>query len=596
MRVDKSWIAFANLSMQQKLLIVFLFLVSLPIILVSYASYYSYSRSIQTNTEAYAAEITSKMMTKLDDYVTDLYNMSAMPLYNEVFLQWLSQPGVELDKQRSLDLYVANLNKIKPDTVSVYVFDRYGNVFYNIKSGGKRSNFDEVKSVWEKIAAEGDGRPELVSTQEVASDRSPTTYYAFSVIRELKGTWDMEPVGYIVFDTNISAISRQIESADDVTKGKTLLVDENNVVVFDSERKLITHNISSDESIRRAVDDKGSFQILKDGEPYICTYVISNLTHWKMLVYIPLEEVTRQASVTRNFTLTITAAFIAFALFIAIAISFALTRPLRKIKLLMQEVQRGNLDVSFNLKYSDEVGMLGRHFNMMVSRVQTLIEEVEFTQARKKEAELIALQSQINPHFIYNTLEMIRMTAEVNDDDEVSEMTYILGKLLRYGVNHANRSVTIREEIDHLQNYLALQNMRFADRYKLIIHIPEDIYALPCIKLIFQPIIENAIHHAFRDKPESGTIQIAAAHDGEDIVIHLSDDGVGMNEQALKILRDHISGVQLIDSGRGIGLRNINERIKLQFGERYGLKVDSREEIGTIVTLRLPGSSSKDLN
>ncbi|MBB6670642.1 sensor histidine kinase [Cohnella nanjingensis] len=586
--VEGLWIAFANLNMQQKLLIVFLALVCLPLVMISYASSYYYTRSLKANTTAYATEITSKMLIQLDDYVTDLYNMSAMPLYNKEFLKWLADPDNSLVKSQGMDLYITNLNKIKPDTVSVYVFDNYGHIDSNIKSGGKRNNLAQVAGEWGKIAAEGDGKPMLVSTQEVTTDKE--AYYAFSVIRQLKSVrTDLSPIGFIVFDTNVTAISRQIRDVDAVTKGKTILVDENNKVVYDSDGALTTHDLSGDESIRRATGDRGAFPITIDGKDYISTYAKSSLTHWKMFVYIPLKESTRQAAVTRNLTLLTSGAFVTIALIIAIAISYALTRPLSKIKTLMQEVQTGNLNVSFNQKYRDEVGMLGRHFNIMVTRVRDLLEEVKLTQTRKKEAEYAALQSQINPHFIYNTLEMIRMRAELNDDEEVADMTFTLGKLLRYGVNHEEQRVTVGQELDHLSNYIALQNMRFSNRYRLIVDVPQRDREMSCIKLMFQPIVENAIHHAFKDRLDGGTLRIDVRHEGTDAVFTIADDGAGMDEERLKALREHVAGQRaLASSGRGIGLRNVHERIKLQYGEAYGLQIESREGAGTEIAIRLP--------
>ncbi|MFC5404171.1 sensor histidine kinase [Cohnella soli] len=589
---EKTWMVFANLSMQQKLLIVFVFLVSLPVTLVSYVSSINYTRSIEVNTTAYAEELTAHSLAKLDDYVTDLFNMSAMPLYNEDFLSWLHEPELDLQRQNSMYFYVTNLNKIKPDTVSVYIFDNFGNAYYNIKTGGKRSNFSEAQMTWARIAKQGDGRPMLVSTQEVSNDRE-SPYYAFSVIRELKDVKnDFEPLGYIVFDTSINAIRRQLESVDQVTKGKTVLVDESNRVVFDSEGTLTTQNISSDESIRKATADRGSFSIQLDGKTFICTYAKSALTNWKMLVYVPVEEVTRQASVTRNLTLLTTAIFIAFALFIAIAISYALTRPISKIKQLMQEVRLGNLDVRFNQKYRDEVGLLGRNFNTMIVRLQELLERVRVTETQRKEAELDALQSQINPHFIYNTLETIRMRAEINDDEEVADLTYILGKLLRYSVNHRGSSVTVRMEIEHLKNYFALQNVRFSGKYELVLDIAERWYDHPCIKLIFQPIVENALHHAFKNKPGPGTIRISAWEEGIDLVFAVADDGDGMDDTALKTLKEQMAGLRSDATGRGIGLRNVHERLRLQYGEGYGLSVESWIDRGTEVKIRLPMSDS----
>ncbi|WP_217593612.1 sensor histidine kinase [Cohnella sp. GbtcB17] len=590
---ERLWLAFANLSMQQKLLIVFLTLVCLPLVMISYASSYYYTKSIKANTSAYGTEMTSKMLQKLDDYVTDLYNMSAMPLYNKDFLNWLADPETSLEKSRGMDLYITNLNKIKPDTVSVYVFDNYGTVTLNVKTGGKRNNLDQVRNEWSQIAAQGDGRPMLVSTQEVSTGKE--AYYAFSVIRELKQTKDLSPIGFIVFDTNITAIKRQIEDFDQVTKGKTVLVDDRDRVVFDSEGQLTTRDLSADASIRQATGNEGSFPYEMDGKKYITTYAKSSLTGWKMFVYIPMAEATRQATVTRNVTLLTSAGFVLAALLIAIAISYALTRPLSKIKLLMQEVQTGNLDVSFNQKYRDEVGLLGRHFNIMVTRIRDLLEEVKETQTRKKEAEYAALQSQINPHFIYNTLETIRMKAELNDDEEVADMTFTLGKLLRYGVNHGEQRVSIADELEHLYNYVVLQNMRFSNKYTLIVDIPERDLTLPSIKLMLQPVVENAIHHAFKQRTGPGTIRIGIRHEGELCIIAVADDGSGMSETQLKEIRDHVYGQRpLAVAGRGIGLRNVHERIKMQFGESYGLRVDSRPGEGTTVELAIPGRQDEE--
>ena len=586
--VERLWVAFANLTMQSKLLIVFLTLVCLPLFMISYASSYYYARSIKANTTSYATEITSKTLLKLDDYVTDLFNMSAMPLYNKDFLDWLADPNTGLAKELGMDLYISNLNKIKPDTVSVYVFDNYGRVKYNIKTGSMRNNLNEVRDDWAKIAMDADGNPVLVSTQEVTTGKD--NYYAFSVIRELKQVkFDLAPIGFIVFDTNITAFERQFRDLDDVTKGKTILVDEKGKVIYASDRSLLTRNLSDEEPIRRATATSGSFPYRIDGESYITTYAKSSLTNWKLLVFIPTEEATRQASVTRNVTLLTSGAFVLLALAIAIAISYALTRPLSKIKTLMQEVQTGNLDVSFNQKYRDEVGMLGRHFNIMVTRIRNLLEEVKTTQTRKKEAEYAALQSQINPHFIYNTLETIRMKAELNDDEEVADMTFTLGKLLRYGVNHEEQLSTVGQELEHLSNYIALQNMRFSNKFNVIVDIPQRDYGIGCVKLMFQPIVENAIHHAFKNRLGIGTIRLGVRHEGADVVFVVADDGSGMSEPELKALRERLAGrLPPAERGRGIGLRNVRERIKLQYGEAYGLQVDSREGEGTVVEIRLP--------
>lgn len=578
--------SFANLSMQTKLLVVFLFLVTLPITAVSFLSFRDYSQSFEKNTTEYAVEMTAKTLQGLDDYIEDLFNLSSMPLYNADFLHLLNDPDTGLAKLKSMELFIMNLNRVKQDTASVYVFDNFGHMFYNVKSRGTRNNIDEMLPIWSDLAKKSNGRPVLVSTREVTTDYSKP-YYAFTVIRGLKELDFLKPIGFIAFDTNISAIKDSILSMDAVTQGKTILLDENDRVVFDSDLKLITRDLSDDPAVRLATQKRGDFLIDRDGTTYLCAYSVSELTRWKMLVYIPLEDVMRQTTTTRNVTLWTTIAIILVALSASIGIAFALTSPLRKIKMLMREVQRGKLNVRFKVKHLDEVGSLGRHFNIMLQRVQDLLEEVAVTQARKREAEFNVLQSQINPHFIYNTLETIRMTAETNDDEEVAEMTYTLGKLLRYGINRGNEIVSVQDEMNHLRDYVSLQNYRFANRFVLEIRIPEHLLLCKCIKLIFQPIVENAINHAYRQTTGAGTIIIDAIEEGEWLHFRVQDNGAGMDNETMRTMDELLAGTRRLESGRGIGLQNVNERIKIHYGSTYGLHVESTPGQGTTVTLTL---------
>lgn len=578
---------FAHLSMQYKLVIVFLFLISLPLILLSYFSYQEYSRSIRDHTTKYATEITAKTLKSLDDYITDLFNLSAAPLYNSEFLDDLELNTNDLEKQKRIDTYIMNLNKIKRDTVSVYVFDQYGRPpFYNIKSGGKRNNLDEVIPLWRSIAAEGAGSPRLVSTTEVTT--GSLSYYAFTVIRELKELRGMKPIGFIALDTNLQAIQHSIQDMDDLNGGTTLLLDEQNRVVYDSELKLVTSQYSDERILSQITRDRGHFSTVVEGKPYIVSYAVSSLTGWKMLSFIPRENVMRHVEMTRNVTLLATVLIISVAMTASIVIAYALTRPLKKIRSLMMEVQLGRLDVSFDAKYHDEVGLLGRHFNLMLNRVKELLQEVKMSQIRKKEAEINALQNQINPHFIYNTLETIRMTAEINDDAEVAEMTMTFGKLLRYGIDRGKEIATIGDEMEHLQNYISLQNYRFSDRFELHIRIPPAVLRVPCLKLIFQPIVENALYHGFRSIERKGVIAIDCEEAGDELRFTIADNGKGMEPEVLEQLQKRLRTASEPDSTQGMGLINVHERIKLHYGETYGLSIVSSGENGTVIALRIP--------
>ncbi|WP_135555485.1 cache domain-containing sensor histidine kinase [Paenibacillus cymbidii] len=591
--------SFANLSMQSKMIVIFVFLISLPILMVGYVSYRNYSHASQGLTTDYVAYIAANNLNRLDDYVTDLFNMSAMPLYmssrqsNEDFMKYLGSPLMSVDKSYFMDRYLLYLNKIKPDTVSVYAFDNYDNVFYNVKSHSKRSDLNDMRQKWAKAAAAGDGSPRLISTQGVPVGELTAgnyAYYAFTVVRQLKDLDSRLPVGFIAFDTRLGGIERWMADMDKLTKGKTTLVDENGYIVYDSDQKLIARELGEVIDLSGARGQRGTVSINWNGVDYIVMYDTSALTGWKMYVYVPIAEITRQAAAIRNFTNASTLTIIAFALFISIVLTYALTRPLRKLRQLMREVQRGNLGVRFQVKYSDEIGSLGTHFNIMLVRIERLIEEVKWTQERKREAELQSLQHQINPHFIYNTLEMIRMTAEAKDDEEIGDMIFVLGKLLRYGIEQGNALVTIGDELGHLNRYLELQNLRFSNRFVLETDISDRLLQYRCIKLLFQPLVENAIHHAFKSKRGPGTIRISAEIAFEDLLLRVADDGSGMSPEAVKRLNVKLSGGggEQNGSGRGIGIGNVNDRIKLHYGAAYGLSVSSAEGGGTVVLIRLP--------
>lgn len=200
---------------------------------------------------------------------------------------------------------------------------------------------------------------------------------------------------------------------------------------------------------------------------------------------------------------------------------------------------------------------------------------------------MLALQNQINPHFIYNTLESIRMLAELNDDDRVAELTYLLGLQLRYSITRSDETVTVEQELCHVRNYLQLLQIRFPGKLDFHIEVPQHFYDLPIIKLVFQPIVENAVFHGLEKQEKPGTITITARNDGLDAIFEIRDDGVGMDKDTLNQLNRSLTNGKI--DKFGIGLRNVNERVRLHYGDTSNLTVDSRPGKGTMVTLKIAG-------
>ena len=252
----------------------------------------------------------------------------------------------------------------------------------------------------------------------------------------------------------------------------------------------------------------------------------------------------------------------------------------------MKKVEAGDFDIQVESKTHDEIGMLIQSFNYMVSRLRQLIMEVYQQKLAQKNAELTALQAQINPHFLYNTLDSINWMLIEKGEWEISDVVVSLGDILKYSLHGEEMLVLFEEELKYIESYLCIQKNRLEDRLTVQIEIDEEAKLCFVPKLILQPIVENAILHGIEKKKEMGRIQIQAIVREGTLEIRVTDDGIGMQPDRLMRFRESIMSDEI--SGKHIGMRNVHRRIQLHFGEAYGLKIDSEWQKGTTVTILLP--------
>jgi two-component system sensor histidine kinase YesM len=614
-RLWRIWAAFGGMRMEGKLFIVFLLLITLPLSFIGYISYSNYSRSIEEKTIVYSTKMLENMMIRVDDYIEDMVRISSIPAYqndikqnlilsNSYYEQRQTAAGdnnlvpddfdLLLSIQRGIEGNISFINTIKRGANSVYIFDQYGNGYYSTGGGGVRLNVKESYEKWRERVQTSGGEAMLFSTQKYTSNLQ-SVRYAFTVVRKVIDK-SLKPLGMIAVDANISVIEDQMSELDKVTNGESVIIDELGNVVYDSDKQRMATNIINDRAVVQATGTKGSFYFERDGLKRLYIYTTSPNTNWKVMTSIPVSELTKDAVVIRNVTWIATIITIIVALFISVVFSFALTNPLRKMMRLMKNVQEGDFNVQFQVKYRDEVGQLGNQFNRMIVRIDHLIQDIYLMETKKKEAELHALQSQINPHFMYNTLESIRMAAELNDDHIAADMIAILGKLLRYSISDLLEEVTLENEVLHMRNYVEMLNYRYPNRFKLETTISDDLRNYPIIKLVLQPIVENAIYHGMDDNKPSMRIEMKSEQTSYGLWLRIKDDGLGMDEETLDRLNRSLAGAEEIVKRKsgGIGLKNVNERIKLHYGKTYGLKVTSVRGLGTEVILQLPLELGRD--
>ena len=301
------------------------------------------------------------------------------------------------------------------------------------------------------------------------------------------------------------------------------------------------------------------------------------------------SEMSRIAGIRARFLLLI-GVFLIILIFI---INYIVHRMLKQFYMILhsiRQVQKGDMNVVIEDCGKDEMGELGSQINIMLARLKRLMEDNLNRELLVKNSEIRALQNQINAHFIYNVLESIKMMAEIDEKYEISDAITALGKLLRYSMKWTSGNVTVEQEIDYIHNYLALINLRFDYEIYLSLNIPENIMIQEIPKMSLQPIVENSIYHGIEQMAKDTNIYIKGFQEGEDCIIEITDAGKGMSEEEVRRLYQKISGE--IDSaggsGNGIGLKNVQDRIRISFGSEYGLEFSSKPGMYTKVRVRVP--------
>lgn len=360
--------------------------------------------------------------------------------------------------------------------------------------------------------------------------------------------------------------------------------------ILDKIEKTDSGRAPEKEEAGGAEKDAQVFQFTMDGAPLVvgCLPVKELSGTW-----IRVSDVSEGMRAVRSrqnaFIVLMVAAMLLLAWVINLVVKGVLKR-FYSILFSIRQVQKGDLNVVVETEGFDEMAELGSQINKMLERIRLLMEDNLKRGLLAKNAEIKALQNQINAHFIYNVLESIKMMAEIDEEYEISDAVTKLGRLLRYNLRWTSGNVTVREELEYIRNYLSLINLRFDYEIYLSENLPEVILDQEIPKMSLQPIVENSIYHGIEQMAEDTNIYIKGLIEGSSCVIEITDAGVGMNEEQLAQVRKKIAGeVETAEiKGHGIGLKNVQDRVRMSFGEAYGIEVSSREGCYTKVSVRIP--------
>jgi two-component system, sensor histidine kinase YesM len=417
--------------------------------------------------------------------------------------------------------------------------------------------------------------------------------YVISMARQIKDERMSQGIGVAILsfrESSISDLYKNIELGDN---GSIFILDGDGRVISHKDVDMLAKDLSEYTYIKSILNNNSGYLIAKlNNRRILVTYCTSRKTGWKVVETIPLSELIRETSAIRNVTAAVFVLCLIMSIIFSWIISEKISQPIKKLRITMRKIEDGDMSIRAEVSSKDEIGELSRSFNYMIGRMQELFGKVVEEQVSKKEAEYQALLSQVNPHFLYNTLNSIKWMAIIQKAEGIREMVSALGRLLQKSVKDIDKLVTIEEELSMVKDYLYIQSFRYKDKFTVIYDIDESVTKCMTCKFVLQPIIENAIFHGLEPKEGLGTIKINIERVEESILFTVEDNGVGISEEHLAVvLNGQVSNLRGFSA---IGVYNVDERIKRVFGNEYGLKIRSCINEFTCVEIRIPVIEDKD--
>lgn len=580
---------FKNRSIGSKLFSYFLCLIILSVVSLSTVSYIICSSIVEQETNENTVQTIGQVKQGLELYITNVQNIIYYLSKNTDVTEFLGQGGTGGSETKILENRADELmnlyTQVHPEIAGILIVNRNGTYVSNEMRTITRDSL--TLDDWYKISAANDGRTSIISRP--LGRNILTGYSADSVLSITQAIYDREGKcsGVILVDFKLETIKKVIQ---DITLGKNgfIFVTSGDGNVLYAPVNPIVYRIKTDW-LKSASGDMT--QMIKSRQ-YKIIYGSSSLANLKIIGVFSLDELFANVSQIRNYTFLIGGVMSLLALLTSVFFTSSIAKPIRALRSLMKQAEKGDFDIKFVYGSQDEIGQLGESFNNMVARIKQLIEMLLFVQKSKREAELKTLEAQIKPHFLYNTLETIQWMAKQHDASDIVIVVSAMTNLFRISLNKGKEIVSVAEEIRHVESYLIIQKVRYESKLNYTISCDPALLQCRIIKLILQPIVENAIYHGIKEKRGPGRIEIRVSAAGERLHFTVWDNGAGMPPENTQVINEILEGKR-VNSLNGYGLQNVNERIRLTYGSDCGLTITSRFGEYTAVEAVLPLDDGK---
>lgn len=606
---------FRNMEIRYKLLVHFLFISILPSLGLGILTGWTVDSIMERQTNENTLQLIDKVNRNLEFYVSNVQNTSYLISFNPEIQRFLHGYPDQNKADQAQSAYEAKrflqgFTTLNSEMAGILVVNSQGQYLSNDMYATAAAR-DLTQERWYLEAAAGKGIFRMIGHP---SDRHVTTHADYknsevvSAVRAILDPDTQRVLGVVLIDLKLRVIS---ETAQDVRLGKTgylMVVDERGEPIY------IPRQVGLEKIPISWLDGQssGSFAKKVDGRRLQFIFRGSAFTNWTTVAVFSSAE---SAPEVRQMRLYL-GSFVFIVCLLGTTASFALSRsisrPISRLMTFMRRAESGDLTSRYWGDGMDEVGMLGRSFNSMLTKINDLIGLTERQERQKREAELRSLQAQIKPHFLYNTLDTIHWMSRKQGAKDVSEMVEALSRLFRIGLSKGNEYIPLAEEMEHVRSYLQIQKTRYQDKLSYSLDLDPELSHLPVLKIILQPLVENAIYHGIKERRGPGAVAVKAERRDGRLALSVADDGVGMDAEKLAALREKLGAVSdagpaagsepfegnsaegrpsdgKVSGGKsGYGLVNVQERIRLTFGNEYGLEVESEPGKGTKVTILHP--------
>ena len=557
------------------------------ILLMGFSLIWRFGSSNQQLVAENSQRVLAQANLNLDSYLRRMMRISDAVYYGVV---------------KNIDLAEGNLTgamnllyeENRDDLVSIAAFDSSGELVASVPLSTLKEGSAPEDSLWFR-AALGNMENLHFSTPHVQNlFRDPDNPYRWvvSLSRHIQLTRDgVTENGVLLVDMSFAGIEQVCRDVELANGGYMYLIDGDGEIIYHPRQQLIYAGLLEENNLQAASYSDGNHLERFQGEQRHITVKTVGYTGWKLVGVAPNES--SELPELFLFGLSLVLFFVFLMAFLNFRISAYISDPIRRLEQSIKELESGRQNVEIEDAGCYEVQRLSHAVRSMVSTMHHLMDDIIEQEGQKRRSELEVLQSQINPHFLYNTLDSVIWMTESGRQEEAIQMVTSLARLFRIALSRGNSIIPLSDELEHARHYMTIQQIRFKNKFQTKITAQPGTEGLYTLKLIVQPILENAIYHGMASAEDDGLISVTACRAGDDLIIDVSDNGLGMRPEVAASLLDE-NRPEVRTSGSGIGVRNVHQRIRLTFGPEYGLTIFSEPDEGTLVRIRLPALTREE--